>query len=388
MSRSAARSRARFSSARARAMSRRPAASRLAQERPAPRREPARPGGVRRPPRTTAAAGRAAAHGRAPLARRRRAVTREPEAGGADQRVAGGRAGVGRSRSSSTPCRHSLHDVDTDRKTDDACPCQYCGKPPCQRMESSMLLAAENNYPLLEVIWTIIVFFAWVIWIWTVISILSDVFRRQDIGGWGKAGWTFLIILVPFLGVLIYLISQGKGMAERNVEMHAGEAADVSSSTSARSRERRRRGRRDRQRQGAPRERRHHPGGVRAAQAEGAGVARDLPTCSPGRRNASTGSAQQSVSATPAAPSSRDVDEAGALIWRPQRQPRLAPAPPSCPAKDDPRAPGLVRRDRLISQLAGHRRRAGADAGRAGGLREVDDPRRLDASRTSVRPRG
>ena len=81
-----------------------------------------------------------------------------------------------------------------------------------------MLLAVENNYPLLEVIWTIIVFFAWVIWIWAVISILSDVFRRHDIGGWGKAGWTFVIILVPFLGVLVYLISQGQGMAERNVE--------------------------------------------------------------------------------------------------------------------------------------------------------------------------
>ena len=81
-----------------------------------------------------------------------------------------------------------------------------------------MLLAAENNYPLLEVIWTIIVFFAWVIWIWTVIAILSDVFRRHDIGGGSKAGWTFVIILLPFLGVLIYLISQGKGMAERNAE--------------------------------------------------------------------------------------------------------------------------------------------------------------------------
>jgi len=81
-----------------------------------------------------------------------------------------------------------------------------------------MLLAAENNYPLLEVIWTIIVFFAWVIWIWTVISILSDVFRRHDIGGGSKALWTFVIILIPFLGVLVYLVSQGKGMAERNVE--------------------------------------------------------------------------------------------------------------------------------------------------------------------------
>src|SRR5687768_4479903 len=81
-----------------------------------------------------------------------------------------------------------------------------------------MFLAAENNYPLLEVIWTIIVFFGWVIWIWILISILSDVFRRHDIGGGAKAGWTAFVIFLPFLGVLIYLISQGKGMAERNAE--------------------------------------------------------------------------------------------------------------------------------------------------------------------------
>jgi hypothetical protein len=80
------------------------------------------------------------------------------------------------------------------------------------------VLIAENNYPLLEVFWTIIIFFAWLIWIWAVIAILSDVFRRHDISGWGKAGWTFLIILVPFLGVLIYLIAEGKSMAERNAE--------------------------------------------------------------------------------------------------------------------------------------------------------------------------
>jgi Phospholipase_D-nuclease N-terminal/Short C-terminal domain len=78
------------------------------------------------------------------------------------------------------------------------------------------VLIAENNYPLLEVFWTILIFFAWLIWIWAVIAILSDVFRRHDLSGWGKAGWTFLIILIPFLGVLIYLIAHGKDMAERN----------------------------------------------------------------------------------------------------------------------------------------------------------------------------
>jgi hypothetical protein len=80
------------------------------------------------------------------------------------------------------------------------------------------LLIAENNYPLLEVIWTIIVFFLWVVWIWTVIAVLGDVFRRHDISGWGKAAWTFLIIAIPFLGVLAYLVSQGQHMAERSAE--------------------------------------------------------------------------------------------------------------------------------------------------------------------------
>ena len=79
-----------------------------------------------------------------------------------------------------------------------------------------MLLAAD--YPFLDILGTMILFFAWLSWIWAVIAILGDVFRRHDIGGWGKAGWTFLIILLPFLGVLIYLIGHGQGMAERNAK--------------------------------------------------------------------------------------------------------------------------------------------------------------------------
>jgi Phospholipase_D-nuclease N-terminal len=76
-----------------------------------------------------------------------------------------------------------------------------------------MLVAAD--YPFLEIVGTMILFFAWLVWIWTVIVVLSDVFRRHDITGWGKAGWTFVIILVPFLGVLVYLGLHGKEMAER-----------------------------------------------------------------------------------------------------------------------------------------------------------------------------
>ena len=79
-----------------------------------------------------------------------------------------------------------------------------------------MLLAAD--YPFLDVLWTMIIFFAWVIWIWMLISILSDVFRRHDISGMSKALWVIFLILLPFLGVLIYLIVNGQGMAERNVK--------------------------------------------------------------------------------------------------------------------------------------------------------------------------
>ena len=76
-----------------------------------------------------------------------------------------------------------------------------------------MLFAAD--YPFLDVFWTMIIFFMWVIWIWILVTVLIDVFRRHDISGWVKALWTLFMIVLPFLGVFIYLISQGKGMAER-----------------------------------------------------------------------------------------------------------------------------------------------------------------------------
>lgn len=77
-----------------------------------------------------------------------------------------------------------------------------------------MLLAAD--YPFLDLVWTMIVFFAWVIWFWMVITVLGDVFRRHDLSGAGKVGWSLFIIFLPLLGVLIYLGTQGKHMAERN----------------------------------------------------------------------------------------------------------------------------------------------------------------------------
>ena len=79
-----------------------------------------------------------------------------------------------------------------------------------------MVTAAD--YPFLDIVGTMLVFFAWVIWIWLLITVFADIFRRHDIGGWGKAGWIALTIILPYIGVLIYLISQGKHMAERSAK--------------------------------------------------------------------------------------------------------------------------------------------------------------------------
>jgi hypothetical protein len=79
-----------------------------------------------------------------------------------------------------------------------------------------MVVAAD--YPFLDVLWTMIIFFAWVAWIWMLVLILGDVFRRRDIGGWSKAAWCAFMIVLPFLGVLAYLIAQHDGIAERNAE--------------------------------------------------------------------------------------------------------------------------------------------------------------------------
>ena len=79
-----------------------------------------------------------------------------------------------------------------------------------------MVIAAD--YPFLDVLWTMIIFFAWVVWIWMMVFILSDVFRRADIGGFAKAAWVVFMILLPFLGVLVYLIAQHDGLQKRNLE--------------------------------------------------------------------------------------------------------------------------------------------------------------------------
>jgi len=79
-----------------------------------------------------------------------------------------------------------------------------------------MVIGAD--YPLANIIWTMLVFFGFVIWIWTLFMVFADLFSRHDVGGWAKAGWTLFVIVLPLLGVLVYLIAEGKGMAQRRAK--------------------------------------------------------------------------------------------------------------------------------------------------------------------------
>ena len=88
-----------------------------------------------------------------------------------------------------------------------------------------MVIAAD--YPFLDILWTMIIFFAWVVWIWMMVVILTDVFRREDIGGWAKAAWVVFLIVLPFLGVLVYLISQHDKMAERQAKDASAQQAVI-----------------------------------------------------------------------------------------------------------------------------------------------------------------
>jgi hypothetical protein len=79
-----------------------------------------------------------------------------------------------------------------------------------------MVMAAD--YPFIDVFWSMIIFFFWVIWIWIVITVLIDIFRRHDIGGFAKALWVIFVVILPWLGVLIYLIAEHDGMRERGLK--------------------------------------------------------------------------------------------------------------------------------------------------------------------------
>lgn len=73
-------------------------------------------------------------------------------------------------------------------------------------------------YTFGDVMWTMLVFFTWIIFFWLLFTVFGDLFSRHDISGWAKTGWVILVIILPFLGIFIYLISNGKAMGERAME--------------------------------------------------------------------------------------------------------------------------------------------------------------------------
>jgi hypothetical protein len=85
------------------------------------------------------------------------------------------------------------------------------------------MLAA--SYPFLDAMWTILIFFLWVAWFWMLFSVWGDLFRRDDISGFGKVGWLVFTLIVPFLGVFVYLIAEGKGMTARSLAMQQSQKA-------------------------------------------------------------------------------------------------------------------------------------------------------------------
>ena len=74
------------------------------------------------------------------------------------------------------------------------------------------------DYPFLDVFWTMLVFFLWIAWFMLLFRIIGDIFRRRDIGGGGKTLWMIFVIILPFLGVFIYLIAEGNKMGERDLK--------------------------------------------------------------------------------------------------------------------------------------------------------------------------
>lgn len=75
-----------------------------------------------------------------------------------------------------------------------------------------------TDYPLLNIFWTMLIFFFFVIWLWILFTVVVDLFRRHDTSGWTKALWLIFLIVLPYLGVFVYVITQHTGMANRNIE--------------------------------------------------------------------------------------------------------------------------------------------------------------------------
>jgi ABC-type multidrug transport system fused ATPase/permease subunit len=88
-------------------------------------------------------------------------------------------------------------------------------------------MSIATSYPLLEVFWTILIFFGFVVWIWILFTVFADLFRRRAIGGWGKTAWIVFVVIFPFLGVFVYLIAEHKGMSERSLAQQESAQAEM-----------------------------------------------------------------------------------------------------------------------------------------------------------------
>jgi hypothetical protein len=84
---------------------------------------------------------------------------------------------------------------------------------PTQRQEDAVVA-----YTFGQAMWTMFVFFCWILFFWLLFIVFGDLFRRTDISGWGKAGWTIFVICLPFLGILVYVIAEGRAMGERSAK--------------------------------------------------------------------------------------------------------------------------------------------------------------------------
>jgi len=89
------------------------------------------------------------------------------------------------------------------------------------------MILASNNYPFLEVFWTILIFFAFIVWLWILFTVFTDIFRRHDTSGFVKVLWIIFIIIIPYFGSFIYLIVEHKGMTERAIEAQKNAQAQV-----------------------------------------------------------------------------------------------------------------------------------------------------------------
>jgi hypothetical protein len=79
------------------------------------------------------------------------------------------------------------------------------------------MITAADSYPLVDLMWTFVLFFALLTYFWLIITVLSDLFRRHELSGWAKAGWIVAVLFLPLIGSLTYLITQGRSMTDRSV---------------------------------------------------------------------------------------------------------------------------------------------------------------------------